>query len=50
MSSQVHSNDLRAMNGFDIEDTAGEHDRFRHMECIELNNGLLKSFYTSITA
>lgn len=46
----MHSNDLRAMNGFDIEDIAGENGRFRHMECIELNNGLFESFYTGITA
>lgn len=53
MSTQVRSDDLRAMNGFDIENVAGETGRIQtvHMEWTEQDNGLFaKSFCTTITA
>lgn len=52
MSLQVQSNDLRAMNGFDIQDIAGNRQIQPILrECIEQNNGLFaKSFCISITA
>lgn len=49
MSSQVHYNDLRAMNESDIQGIVGEKGMFRHFTWNVLNKGLFAKSVTTIT-